>query len=83
MSAFFGLIAYINVPETYAPVLLSRRAKRLRHQTGNWAFHAKHEEREINLKEIANRYLARPAKMMVLEPILALMTTYLGFVYGR
>lgn len=70
------------MPETYAPVLLSRRAKRLRHETGNWALHAKHEERKINLREIGDKYLSRPARMFFQEPILALITIYMGFVYG-
>ena len=82
MAGFFGTIAYLGIPETFGPVLLARRAKRLRHKTGNWALHAKHEEQEINLKEIAHRYIARPAKMMAMEPILMLITLYLGFVYG-
>lgn len=70
------------VPETYAPVLLTRRAKRLRHSTGNWALHALHEERKINPREIADKYLSRPARMFVQEPILALVTIYMAFVYG-
>lgn len=83
MACFFGTIVFIVVPETYAPVLLARRAKRLRHETGNWALHAKHEERRVDLKEIAQKYLTRPAKMMFQEPILALMTIYLSFVFGE
>lgn len=82
MAAFFGTVAFIFVPETYGPVLLSRRAKRLRHETGNWALHAKHEERKVDIKEIAYRYLARPARMMILEPILSLFTLYLSFTFG-
>lgn len=82
ISTVSGLLVLIVVPETYAPVLLSRRAKRLRHETDNWALHAKHEERKINLREIADKYLSRPARMFVQEPILALVTIYMGFVYG-
>ena len=63
-------------------MLLSRRAARQRHATGNWALHAAHEERKINLREIADKYLSRPARMFVQEPILALVTIYMGFVYG-
>ena len=83
LAGVFGTIAFIVVPETYAPVLLARRAKRLRHETGNWALHAKHEETRVDLKDIGNKYLLRPARMMVLEPILALFTLYLSFVFGQ
>jgi len=56
LAAFFGTLNFVVVPETYAPVLLARRAKRLRHETGNWALHAKHEERKINVREIGDKY---------------------------
>lgn len=83
MAVFFGILNFFIFPETYAPVLLSRRAKKLRYETGNWALHAKHEERKVDLKDIARRYLTRPAQMMIMEPILALLTVYLSFVFGE
>lgn len=82
IASVAALLVLTIVPETYAPVLLARRAKRLRHETGNWALHAKHEERKINIREIADKYLSRPARMFVQEPILALVTIYMAFVYG-
>jgi MFS transporter, DHA1 family, multidrug resistance protein len=60
-----------------------RRAVRLRKETGNQAYRAKHEEQKFDLKGIAHRYLTRPAMMMVLEPILVLFTLYLSFVFGE
>ena len=83
MAVFFGTLNLFIFPETYGPVLLARRAKRLRYETGNWALHAKHEERRVDLKDIATRYLTRPAKMMILEPILSSLTFYLSFVFGK
>lgn len=82
LAGFFGMVAFINVPETYAPVLLVRRAKKLRKETGNYGLYAKHEETKVNFKDIFNRYLARPSKMLCLEPILSLVTLYLAFVFG-
>lgn len=82
MAGFFGSLAWLGSQETHGPTLLTWRARRLRHSTGNWALHARHEESEINLKEIAQKYLERPIKMLVLEPILTLVTLYLAFVYG-
>lgn len=69
--------------QTFAPLLLVHRAKRLRNQTGNLALHAKHEENKVDFKDIVNRYLLRPAKMLCLEPILTLITVYLSFVFGE
>ncbi|EED23207.1 bicyclomycin resistance protein, putative [Talaromyces stipitatus ATCC 10500] len=82
MGFFFGTVAFLTVPETYAPVLLSRRAAKLRYETGNWALHAKSDESPMNFNTIASVYLTRPIMMLVMEPILILMTIYMAFVYG-
>jgi DHA1 family multidrug resistance protein-like MFS transporter len=41
LAIFFGVLGLIGIPETYAATLLQRRAKKLKHQTKNWALHAK------------------------------------------
>lgn len=69
--------------ETYAPVLLARRASHMRHLTRNWALRAKSEETESNLGNIVETCLTRPAKMLVLEPILLSLSTYISVVFGR
>ncbi|KAF2716874.1 MFS general substrate transporter [Polychaeton citri CBS 116435] len=82
VAAFFGTGAFFIVPETYGPVLLARRAKRLRFNTGNWALHSRHEAQEVWLQGIITRYIARPMKMLVLEPMLTSLTVYMAFVFG-
>jgi hypothetical protein len=37
MAAFIGILGLLTVPETFAPVLLKRKAEKLRHETKNWA----------------------------------------------
>lgn len=76
------IIAWFLIPESYAPVLLSRRAKQLRFERKNWALRAKVDESPVNIRVILQDYLLRPLKMLVLEPILLLVTIYLGFIYG-
>jgi multidrug resistance protein len=82
MAFGFGFIAFVFVPETYAPVLLSQRAKKIRFETKNWAIHAKLDEQQIDLKNIAERYLLRAFKMLLKEPILDLITLYMALIYG-
>ena len=82
MAALFGTIGVIVIPETFAPVLLKQKAKRLRYQQKNWALHAKFEEQEINLKQIVDKYLLRSFRMLSLEPILVLVTLYMSLIYG-
>lgn len=82
MTAFFGPLAYIICSESYAPVLLQRKAAKMRFESKNWAIHAPADENKIDTKEIINRYLFRPLLMMALEPILVLITIYMSFIYG-
>ncbi|TEA13322.1 Citrinin biosynthesis cluster MFS transporter mrr1 [Colletotrichum sidae] len=85
-TAIFTLaIAAVTYPiltETYSPVLLAKRARRMRHMTRNWALRARSEEQDRNLKDVVENCLSRPAKMLVLEPILLLMSTYISVVFG-
>ena len=74
MAAAFGIPGFLLLEEPHGPLILARRAKRLRLRTGNWALHAKHEEQVVNLHEIFYIYLLRPSKMLFLEPILLLQT---------
>ena len=82
MGAFFGTVAFFVCSESYTPVLLSRKAAKIRFETRNWAIHAPHDEHQVDMREIVNKYLIRPFKMLVLEPILTLVTIYMAFIYG-
>lgn len=82
LAMSFWLIALFICPESYAPVILQQKARRLRFETKNWALHAPADEQRVDLRNIAQRYLLRPAAMLVLEPILLLMTLYMSFIYG-
>lgn len=56
----FGIFAFFALPETYAPVLLTAKAARLRHETKNWAIHSKLDEDRTDLASFARIYLVRP-----------------------
>ena len=81
-SSFFGIIGFFIIPETYAPVLLQRRAARLRRETRNWAYHSILDEYRPTWNDIFVKYLLRPIKMLFQEPILFLVTLYVAFIYG-
>ncbi|BCR87412.1 uncharacterized protein ACHE_31399A [Aspergillus chevalieri] len=82
MASFFGTVCFFFVPKTFDPVLIQQRAKRLRHETKNWALYAKSEEKPIDVKVIAHNYLLRPIVFFALEPVLVLITLYMDFIYG-
>ena len=82
LAICFWLIAVILCSESYAPVILQQKASRLRFETKNWALHAPADEQQLDLQNIAQRYLLRPVAMMAREPILLLITLYMSFIYG-
>lgn len=82
LGTLFGSIALVVLPETYVPVLLKRKANRLRFETKNWALHSKLEETPVDIKGFIVKYLSRPFLMLCLEPILLLLTIYISFIYG-
>jgi len=82
LAFFFLFVDIIFLPETYGPVLLKEKAKKLRHERMIWAIHARQEEKEISFKTIFEVYLFRPIKMLFLEPMILLLTMYVSFVYG-
>lgn len=68
--------------ETFAPLSLVGKAQQLRRQTGNWAIYADHEKVELDLNAVTRKYLTRPLRMLVTEPIVLLVSTYMSFIYG-
>ncbi|KAJ5654897.1 MFS multidrug transporter [Penicillium lividum] len=78
----FFVIGLLIMPETYAPVILQKRAKAIRFDTRNWAVRAKADERQINMRSIVEVYCKRPFAMLFSEPILLLVTLYMALIYG-
>ncbi|RAO65497.1 uncharacterized protein BHQ10_001509 [Talaromyces amestolkiae] len=78
---FILTLDIIFLDESYPPVLLVYKAQRLRHETGNWALHAKHEEWDVSVNEMANKYLVRPFALLS-TPICFAVALYASFVYG-
>lgn len=75
------LLGLIFLDESFPPVLLVYKSRRLRLRSGNWALHAQHEEWDTSLGELASKYLIRPFQLL-LTPICFLIALYASFVYG-
>lgn len=82
MAVSFGIVAFFLCSESYAPVLLQRKATKRRLATKTWAIHAPADENPVDMHEILHKYLYRPFIMLALEPILVLITLYMSFIYG-
>ena len=82
MAALFLVLGLFFISESCPPVLLQRRAKKLRYETKNWALHAPADENQVDFRQLMSKYLLRPMTMLVLEPILNLITIYMALIYG-
>lgn len=69
------------IDESYPPVLLVSKARRLRIESGNWSLHAKFEEWDVSLTELAHKFMVRPFQLLT-TPIASLMCLYAAFCYG-
>lgn len=82
-SALFGIVCLIALPETYAPVLLNKRAARLSSITGR-VYRSKIEI-EQGRKHPATVFkiaICRPWVLLFREPIVMLLSVYLAIIYG-
>ncbi|CDM34404.1 hypothetical protein DTO013E5_4917 [Penicillium roqueforti] len=76
-----SIVFFFAVPETYAPILLERKAARLRKSTGDTAYKSCLDT-GVPPKQLFLRSLIRPSKMLILSPIVALMSSYIAVLYG-
>lgn len=82
--AFAGVIMILvgMIPETYAPVILKRRAAKMRKETGNPNIVTEQEQKKLSLGDIARTNLIRPITMIMTEPVLDLMCMYIMLIYS-
>ncbi|KAI0248053.1 MFS polyamine transporter [Lactifluus subvellereus] len=87
MMIFAGsctLLCLFFLPETFAPVLLARKAKRIRKADPekHKDLYAESERVSWAPRAVLERTIFRPFKMLLVEPILLLSTIYLSVAYG-
>ncbi|RDX41756.1 MFS general substrate transporter [Lentinus brumalis] len=76
------ILILFTLPETFMPVLLVRRAKKLRKETGETRYWAPMEKNKQTLSQRFRRVFTRPFNILVREPMLIAITAYMSFVYG-
>ncbi|PWY66430.1 MFS general substrate transporter [Aspergillus heteromorphus CBS 117.55] len=86
LGAFSGVVWIIGslvVPETYAPVLLRRRAEKLSQLTGKiYRSKLDIDQGKTTLKTAFKTALSRPWQLLFREPIVFLLSLYMAIVYG-
>ncbi|PLB36570.1 MFS transporter [Aspergillus candidus] len=76
-----ALVFCLAMKETYGPILLKRKAARMREETGEARWWSRYDEK-TTIGEILKVALGRPFVMAVTEPICIFWNIYIGIVYG-
>ncbi|GAA5896292.1 MFS transporter [Sporobolomyces salmoneus] len=82
MSALFTIVLIPVLDETRASVLLSRKAARLRKETGDERYVSKEDYERGSIREMMKTSLSRPIKMLLTEPVLIAFTVWISFTWG-
>ena len=80
--AVVSFIPIVFLPETYAAVILRKRAERMREEDPDLKAFAPIELEHRDTKEIVTIILARPLHMLFTEPIVFFSCLYLSFATG-
>ncbi|KAI1609224.1 MFS transporter [Exophiala viscosa] len=70
------------MPETYTPILLSRKAKRLRKETGDDEIIARSDLQKKTLRHVLTVVMTRPYRMLFQEVIVMCTCAYISLAYG-
>ncbi|KAI4090225.1 MAG: hypothetical protein L6R37_007924 [Teloschistes peruensis] len=75
------IMAFLLLRETYPPILLERRAAKLRKETNNPNLRAKLSV-DLPPRELFKRAIVRPFKLLIFSPIVLALSTFMAVVYG-
>ncbi|KAJ9663758.1 hypothetical protein H2201_005479 [Coniosporium apollinis] len=82
-AGFMWIFAVLFVPETYAPVLLRKRALKLTQMTGKVYLSKSDADRgKVTPGEALKTSLMRPWILLFQEPIVLILSIYMAIIYG-
>ena len=82
LGGVIQLAATLFLRETFPPVLLARKADRLRKETGNRDLRTKWEGPDRTFLKVAQAGLARPFILLATQPILQFLALYIAYIFG-
>jgi len=82
IAGVITVFTFFTLKESYAPVILERKAARLRKQTGNPNLRSKFADQSTTPAEKLKQAIVRPLKLLFLVPIVTLMSLYVAITYG-
>lgn len=82
MDVVFQVLGYCLLKETYAPITLGRKVARLRKATGHVNLRTAYDKPELRLTAKLRRSFARLWRMLLTQPIVAIVSTYMAWSFG-
>lgn len=70
------------LPETYAPIILGKRAAQLRCETGDSTYQTETERENKDISDLLRSSLIRPFRLLTTQPIVQILALYMAYVYG-
>ncbi|KAF2681902.1 MFS general substrate transporter [Lentithecium fluviatile CBS 122367] len=83
-QAVMVFVAFTAFRETYGPLLLKRRAEKMRQTTGDMRYYTAHErmEEQKSVFSILRSALSRPLQLLLFHPVIQIVSLIEGFHYG-
>ncbi|RBR10288.1 uncharacterized protein FIESC28_09515 [Fusarium coffeatum] len=81
MSGALSIVFFFASEETYAPVILARKTKKLQKETGNDRLRSKLDA-GLSSADYFKRGILRPFKMLAFSPICIICGIYVGLAYA-
>jgi hypothetical protein len=82
-ASVITVIAMATMRESNATTILAKKAARLRKETGKLQLRpARSPQVTLRPRQLAERALLRPIRMLILSPIVLLIGIYMAFVFG-
>jgi multidrug resistance protein len=78
IAGIITVFTYFMLKESYAPVILEKKARRLRKETGNEALRSELAGDATTPAEKLKAAIVRPLKLLFLAPIVTLMALYIA-----
>jgi len=84
VQALLMAFSFVVFDETYAPVILQRRAACLRQETGDTRFYTASEKlnNDRSVVWVLQRALSRPVRLLLFHPIIQVQACLSAFYYG-
>lgn len=76
------LVLFFTLPETYAPILLRGKARKVRKETGDALVYAAIEREDQRMLKLLKITLSRPLQLLFGDITVFLVCLYLSFCYG-